>query len=260
METQNSRRLRRTQARGGLFGFMVGIGGTVSTYHQRFDVLETEGGYTIIYRGGRWLIRFNATDGSVEILAGNNTIRVDDGIWLNERRIDRACFFGWGCLSANELRLLAFIFVALWYWRVREQALRRLACMLHFGEESQTPVGGQTPVGSPDEYLYGDLDRFLIELGRALGTSRLDHKVSRSPSGYVITDSYGEWRAELNLNGDIEITTSDGGHIRIVGLAVCLGAHEIRIMLFTYVVLWYWRIGERDTIRRLAQMIRPCVG
>jgi len=284
METQNQNlvpRIRRTQARGGLLDFLIDIGGTVSTYHQHFKVLETEGGYTIVHRGGRWLMRFQH-DGQLEILARNGTISVTDEIRLNGRRVGRICMFGWACFSADVLRLMAFTFVALWYWRVREQALRRLVCMLRFGE-SQASAGvipclyktsDTSQCGGPDEYIYGDLYGFLIELGRALGTSKLDHKVSRSPNGYVIAHRGEKWRAELNLNGDVEIITNNG-RVRIVGseihldngtfdevcevgLAVCLGAHEIRIMLFTYIVLWYLRIDEREVIWRLAQMVRPC--
>ena len=188
--------------------------------------------------------------------------------------------FGWACFSADVLRLMAFTFVALWYWRVREQALRRLVCMLRFGESQASAVipclyktSDTSQCGGPDEYIYDDLYGFLIELSRALGTSRLEHKVRSTENGYIITHRSEKWRAMLYLNGDIEIMTNDG-RVRIVGseihldgtfdevcevgLAVCLGAHEIRIMLFTYIVLWYLRIDEREVIWRLAQMVRPC--
>jgi len=272
METQNStqtqttRRLHRVYARGDLLEFMIDFAGVVSTYHPRFDVVEAGNGYTLVSRSAKWLARLDA-DGSVEVLAGNDAIRATDTIHYNGRRLDKICAFGWRCLDADELRLLVFTYVAAWYWHYREWELRQLACMLRFGVQNQTPARGDE-----HEYVYGNLDAFFNELGRMCGTSKLQHKVDRLEDGYAIT-SYKGWQAKLYLNGDVEITIGErrirtaGQEMRLddtvveeicIGGRLCFNAYDIRVMAFTYIALWHWNIDERDVIRRLAQMVRPC--
>ncbi|MFZ8837614.1 MAG: hypothetical protein ACO2PM_01500 [Pyrobaculum sp.] len=271
METQNSQgqtaeRLRRAHAQGSLLEFMMDFAGVVSTYHPNFDVAEAGGGYTLVSRNARWLARLDA-DGSVEVLAGSDAIRATDRILYNGRRLDRICVFGWRCFDADELRLVVFTHIAAWHWRYREWELRRLACMLRFAQQSRASVGG-----GEREYVYGSLGAFLNELGRMCGTSKLQHKVSRLEDGYAIA-GYRGWQAKLYLNGDVEIVAGDR-RIRTadqemwlddtaveeicIGGRLCFSAHDIRVMMFTYIALWHWNIDDRDVIRLLAQTVHPC--
>jgi hypothetical protein len=264
-QSQTAQRLRRVRARDELSEFMIDLVGTASTYNPNFDVIVDGGGYTLVHRNARWLARLNA-DGGIEVLAGNDTIRATDEIQYNGRRVDRICTFGWKCFDADELRLAVFIHVAAWYWYYREWELRRLACMLHF-KQSQPSRGDDR--GGEYVYVYGDMNRFLNEVMRMYGTFKY-HKVSSSGDVYVIT-SYKGWQAKLYSNGDIEIVI--GRRIRIADQEIqlgdtaaeeicvcveqlCFNAHDIRVMMFTYVALHHWNTD--DVIRRLAQMVRPC--
>jgi hypothetical protein len=139
--------------------------------------------------------------------------------------------------------------------------------MLRFGQ-NRASAGEEYDVDEY-EYTYGNLNRFLNELGRMCGMSKLYHRVSRLEDGYVIAGRMG-WRARFGGNGDVEIVIGNS-RIRIVGQEIhlgdvaaeeichgrCFSAHDIRVMMFTYITLWHWRIDDRDAIRRLAQMVRP---
>ena len=265
-----ARSLRRMNLRGGLLGFIIDVGGFTSTYSPRFDVVETERGYTIVHR--QWLSVLDL-NGNVEIATRRGTFKIiGQEIWLDGRSIGRICAFGWRCFNADELRLMAFMYAVAWYWHYREQSLERLACMLQFGDNVQPPAY------SDESYIYAHvyegLDKFLNELARMVGTSKLYYKVRNVGDGhYVVADTLEEWVAKFDLNGNVEVITRDGYTLRTtnreiqingetydkicVTEKVCLGADALRLEMFMYITLWYWNV-ESSAIWRFAKAIRPC--
>ena len=180
-------------------------------------------------------------------------------------RVDAICVFGGRCFTADELRLLAFTHVAVWYMGTSNlQQLRRLVCALRFGVQEDRPAG--------DGYIYSNLRRFFTEIERIARVANLYYEVGNSEDSYTIINHCKTWYAKFYRNGDVEITTDDKHVLRIAGneiqlddapvdnvctCSACLNAHAIRVATFTYIALWYQNVGG-DAIRRLAQMVRPC--
>jgi len=263
MDTQN----RRIKLRGSLLDFVLGLAGSISTYSPRYTVIEASG-YTLVHQPrrsrGKWIARLEP-DGDVEIMA-DGVIRVTNDVIRvinehGEKVVDSICIFGWRCFTAEELRLLTFIHIANWYWHIHDlNALRRLACLRFQNFDRAQPVG---------IYVYGDLNAFLNELIRAFSMFRLNYKVKTENDGYVILG--GKWQMRLNNDGSVEIEINNEYKLKIeqsiqinnelveemcLERSLCFGAHEIRLMAYIYVIMWYCNSGNCDVMRRF--VVRPC--
>jgi len=125
-------------------------------------------------------------------------------------RVDAICVFGGRCFTADELRLLAFTHVAVWYMGTSNlQQLRRLVCALRFGVQEDRPAG--------DGYIYSNLRRFFTEIERIARVANLYYEVGNSEDSYTIINHCKTWYAKFYRNGDVEITTDDKHVLRIAG-------------------------------------------
>ncbi len=245
--------------------FLSWLSRIASGYRPYYDVIETDG-YTLIHRRGKWIARFDS-DG-VEVAAYNDVVRATDELLFGGYSVDAVCVFGGKCFTADELRLLAFTYVAVWHMSAGNlQQLERLAWALRFSVQQEDRQTGDGRV-----YVRSSLHKFFTEIEWIARAANLYYEVSNSENGSVITNHCRTWHAKLYHNGDVEVVTEDKHVLRITGgemqlddapvenvcaCSTCFDAHAVRVAMFTYVALWHYQNNKRDVIRRLAQMVRP---